>query len=211
MLGSFCAWRVCNCRTWCQLLDVAPVAGVTGLSNMSRGLMCFVSCAWLSCLSAAEDAAVLGWHVQQAGLTAAALRAFEAERIPRVKEVFGIGDRHAAKMKAGAYVWAWMSLRSRSCCSQCCTPLSCRMVFVWPKARTAADSPAWFATCLCVCTARRHPSTRAATGACRAAVRQGEIQATGDEADRRRQDGCDGSAGWCSISLIEVVAAHVLY
>lgn len=48
-----------------------------------------------------EDAAVLGWHVQQAGLTAAALRAFEAERIPRVKEVFGMGDRHAAKMKEG--------------------------------------------------------------------------------------------------------------
>lgn len=50
----------------------------------------------------AEDAAVLGWHVQQQGLTAEALRAFEAERIPRVKEVFGLTAKHAAQMKAGA-------------------------------------------------------------------------------------------------------------
>lgn len=49
----------------------------------------------------AEDAAVLGWHVQQLGLTEAALRAFEAERIPRVKEVFGLTDKHARKMKEG--------------------------------------------------------------------------------------------------------------
>lgn len=31
-----------------------------------------------------EDAAELGWFVQQMGLTAEALRAFELERIPRV-------------------------------------------------------------------------------------------------------------------------------
>lgn len=31
-----------------------------------------------------EDAAELGWHVQQMGLTPEALRAFELERIPRV-------------------------------------------------------------------------------------------------------------------------------
>ncbi len=31
-----------------------------------------------------EDAAELGWHVQQLGLTPEALRAFELERIPRV-------------------------------------------------------------------------------------------------------------------------------
>jgi 2-polyprenyl-6-methoxyphenol hydroxylase-like FAD-dependent oxidoreductase len=49
----------------------------------------------------AEDAAVLGWHVQQQGLCEAALRAFEAERIPRIKEVFGLTDKHAEKMKAG--------------------------------------------------------------------------------------------------------------
>jgi hypothetical protein len=47
---------------------------------------------------------VLGWHVQQQGLCEAALRAFEAERIPRIKEVFGLTDKHAEKMKAG--VWA---------------------------------------------------------------------------------------------------------
>jgi hypothetical protein len=57
----------------------------------------------LSASCIAEDAAVLGWHVQQQGLTAAALRAFEAERIPRVKEVFGLTDKHAAKMKAGMH------------------------------------------------------------------------------------------------------------
>lgn len=98
------------------------------LSNISRGLKCcFFLCLSVVCVPAAEDAAVLGWHVQQAGLTAAALRAFEAERIPRVKEVFGMGDRHAAKMKAGAHVWAWMSLTSRSCClrSVWCTRMSC--------------------------------------------------------------------------------------
>jgi 2-polyprenyl-6-methoxyphenol hydroxylase-like FAD-dependent oxidoreductase len=55
----------------------------------------------------AEDAAVLGWHVQQEGLTEAALRAFEAERIPRVKEVFGMTDKHAAKMKAGGSGVIW--------------------------------------------------------------------------------------------------------
>lgn len=71
-----------------------------------------VLCLAVMCVPAAEDAAVLGWHVQQGGLTAEALRAFEAERIPRVKEVFGMGDRHAAKMKAGALGWAWMSKRS---------------------------------------------------------------------------------------------------
>ncbi len=31
-----------------------------------------------------EDAAELGWHVQQLGLTPEALRAYELERIPRV-------------------------------------------------------------------------------------------------------------------------------
>ncbi|WIA35368.1 hypothetical protein OEZ86_003819 [Tetradesmus obliquus] len=48
-----------------------------------------------------EDAAVLGWHIQQQGLTAAALRAYEAERIPRVKAVFGLTAKQAAAMKAG--------------------------------------------------------------------------------------------------------------
>jgi 2-polyprenyl-6-methoxyphenol hydroxylase-like FAD-dependent oxidoreductase len=48
-----------------------------------------------------EDAAVLAYHVQQQGLTAAALRAFEAERIPRVKAVFGLTAKQAAAMKAG--------------------------------------------------------------------------------------------------------------
>lgn len=50
---------------------------------------------------ALEDAAVLAWHVQQQGLTEAALRAFERERIPRVKEVFSMGARQAAAMAAG--------------------------------------------------------------------------------------------------------------
>lgn len=44
---------------------------------------------------------MLGWHVQQQGLTEAALRAFEAERIPRVKEIFSLTDKHAAKMREG--------------------------------------------------------------------------------------------------------------
>jgi 2-polyprenyl-6-methoxyphenol hydroxylase-like FAD-dependent oxidoreductase len=48
-----------------------------------------------------EDAAVLAWHVQQQGLTAEALRAYEAERIPRVKAVFGLTSKQAAAMKAG--------------------------------------------------------------------------------------------------------------
>jgi 2-polyprenyl-6-methoxyphenol hydroxylase-like FAD-dependent oxidoreductase len=48
-----------------------------------------------------EDAAVLAWHVQQQGLTADALRAYEAERIPRVKAVFGLTSKQAAAMKAG--------------------------------------------------------------------------------------------------------------
>lgn len=48
-----------------------------------------------------EDAAVLGWHVQQQGLTEAALRAYEAERIPRVKEIFGLTEKQAAAMRAG--------------------------------------------------------------------------------------------------------------
>jgi salicylate hydroxylase len=43
-----------------------------------------------------EDAAVLGWHVQQLGLTPAALRAYEAERIPRVKAIFELAARQAA-------------------------------------------------------------------------------------------------------------------
>lgn len=50
---------------------------------------------------ALEDAAVLAWCVQQHGLTEEALRAFEKERIPRVKEVFGMAARHAAAMSAG--------------------------------------------------------------------------------------------------------------
>lgn len=50
---------------------------------------------------ALEDAAVLGWHVQQHGLTEAALRAFEKERIPRVKEVFDLAARQATQMAAG--------------------------------------------------------------------------------------------------------------
>jgi hypothetical protein len=40
--------------------------------------------------------------VQQRGLSEAALRAFEAERIPRVKAVFSMAARHAAQMAAGA-------------------------------------------------------------------------------------------------------------
>lgn len=55
---------------------------------------------------------MLGWHVQQQGLTEGALRAFEAERIPRVKEVFGLTHKHAAKMKAGEWL-VMMRLRAR--------------------------------------------------------------------------------------------------
>jgi hypothetical protein len=39
--------------------------------------------------------------VQRAGLSEAALRAYEAERIPRVKAVFSMAARHAAQMAAG--------------------------------------------------------------------------------------------------------------
>lgn len=71
-------------------------------------LMCRHDCTIVApvCVPA-EDAAVLGWHVQQQGLCEAALRAFEVERIPRVKEVFALTDKHAAKMKAGG----WPGLR----------------------------------------------------------------------------------------------------
>lgn len=62
---------------------------------------------------------MLGWHVQQQGLTAAALRAFEAERIPRVKEVFGLTDKHAAKMKAGRH-----SCHSHFLIAHCCVLLA---------------------------------------------------------------------------------------
>ncbi|KAI8473272.1 MAG: hypothetical protein J3K34DRAFT_411487 [Monoraphidium minutum] len=48
-----------------------------------------------------EDAAVLGLQVQRLGLCEAALRAYEAERIPRVKAVFGLAGRQAAAMAAG--------------------------------------------------------------------------------------------------------------
>jgi 2-polyprenyl-6-methoxyphenol hydroxylase-like FAD-dependent oxidoreductase len=48
-----------------------------------------------------EDAAVLGWHVQQLGLTEAALRVFEAQRIPRVKAVFEMTAAQAAAAAAG--------------------------------------------------------------------------------------------------------------
>jgi hypothetical protein len=97
--------------------------------------------------AAAEDAAVLGWHVQQAGLTAAALRAFEAERIPRVKEVFGMGDRHAAKMKEGARACVGFSFEPDR--SQClCCSVQCS-----EGQRAAGDSPAYCAACLCPCTA----------------------------------------------------------
>lgn len=48
-----------------------------------------------------EDAAVLGKHIKQLGPTPAALRAFEAERIPRVKAVFALGARAAAAAAAG--------------------------------------------------------------------------------------------------------------
>lgn len=48
-----------------------------------------------------EDAAVLGWHVGRLGASAPALRAFEAERIPRVKAVFSLGARNAEAMKRG--------------------------------------------------------------------------------------------------------------
>jgi 2-polyprenyl-6-methoxyphenol hydroxylase-like FAD-dependent oxidoreductase len=44
---------------------------------------------------------VLGAHVQQQGLTEAALRAFERERIPRVKAIFGLAAAQAAKIRAG--------------------------------------------------------------------------------------------------------------
>lgn len=37
--------------------------------------------------TALEDGAVLGWHVQEHGLTAEALREFEKERIPRVCKI----------------------------------------------------------------------------------------------------------------------------
>jgi 2-polyprenyl-6-methoxyphenol hydroxylase-like FAD-dependent oxidoreductase len=40
---------------------------------------------------------VLGWHVQQLGLTPEALRAYEAERIPRVKAIFELAARQAAQ------------------------------------------------------------------------------------------------------------------
>lgn len=49
-----------------------------------------------------EDAAVLGWHVQQQGLTEPALRGFERERIPRVKAVFGMTAQQLAAAAAGA-------------------------------------------------------------------------------------------------------------
>eukprot|EP00775_Hariotina_reticulata_P007830 gene7830-8027_t len=50
---------------------------------------------------ALEDAAVLAWHVQQQGLTEAALRAYEMERIPRVKEVFNLAAKQAEAMAKG--------------------------------------------------------------------------------------------------------------
>lgn len=45
---------------------------------------------------------MLGWHVQQRGLSKAALRAYEAERAPRVRAVFGLAAKQAAAMAAGA-------------------------------------------------------------------------------------------------------------
>lgn len=45
---------------------------------------------------------MLGWHVQQSGLTEEALRAYEAERTPRVRAIFGLTDQQAAKMREGA-------------------------------------------------------------------------------------------------------------
>jgi hypothetical protein len=44
---------------------------------------------------------VLGRHVQQSGLSEAALRAYEAERARRVRAVFSMANRHAAAMAAG--------------------------------------------------------------------------------------------------------------
>ncbi|GBF88144.1 FAD NAD(P)-binding domain-containing protein [Raphidocelis subcapitata] len=41
-----------------------------------------------------EDAAVLGKHVQQSGLSEASLRAYEAERARRVRAVFSMANRH---------------------------------------------------------------------------------------------------------------------
>jgi 2-polyprenyl-6-methoxyphenol hydroxylase-like FAD-dependent oxidoreductase len=54
-----------------------------------------------------EDAAVLGWHVQQLGLTPAALRAYEAERIPRVKAIFELAARQAAAPRGSQNPEAW--------------------------------------------------------------------------------------------------------
>ncbi|KAF8060567.1 Zeaxanthin epoxidase [Scenedesmus sp. PABB004] len=48
-----------------------------------------------------EDAAVLGACVRDGGLTEAALRSYEAARVPRVREVFSLTGRHAEAMKAG--------------------------------------------------------------------------------------------------------------
>lgn len=48
-----------------------------------------------------EDAAVLGWHIQQHGLTEEALRAFERERIPRVKAVFNMTAKQVAAAANG--------------------------------------------------------------------------------------------------------------
>ncbi len=48
-----------------------------------------------------EDAAVLGRCVERHGLTEAALREYEAARIPRVKAVFGLAGRQAAAMASG--------------------------------------------------------------------------------------------------------------
>lgn len=47
------------------------------------------------------DAAVLGWHIQQNGLTEQALRDFERQRIPRVKAVFGMTAQQRAAAAAG--------------------------------------------------------------------------------------------------------------
>jgi 2-polyprenyl-6-methoxyphenol hydroxylase-like FAD-dependent oxidoreductase len=54
-----------------------------------------------------EDAAVLGWYVQQLGLTPEALRAYEAERIPRVKAIFELAARQAARPRGSQTPEAW--------------------------------------------------------------------------------------------------------
>lgn len=93
-----------SCKPHCLhslIMSVSvPPAGHAVLLHAAPWLVCLNTLAWCG----AEDAAVLGWHVQQQGLSEAALRAFEAERIPRVKEVFALTDKHAAKMREGQYV-----------------------------------------------------------------------------------------------------------